>query len=142
MAGCKIGLVHLDRDDLDRAEECFAAYLATTSELGYRRGIGFAQGDIGIVRLRQGKLDEAMELFDRALDTHRDLGFPLGIALWLKWKAETVLARAEAGPALSSEQIAQAIDWAEESREIAASIGKADAVSEAAALAERLASLR
>ena len=141
MAGCKIGLIHVDRNDLDRAEECFTDYLRTTTELGYRRGIGFAQGDLGIVRLRRGELDQAMQLFDRALHTHRDLGFPLGIALWLKWKAEVVLAQSSAGDPPSPEQIARARAWAEESGRIATSIGKTDAVSEAAELVSKLAAL-
>jgi tetratricopeptide (TPR) repeat protein len=91
MARGKIGLVQLDRGDLESASDSFETYLALTGELGYSRGMGFAYGDIGIVRSRRGEIKEALEYFEKALAVHREIDFPFGIAMWLRWKAETIL---------------------------------------------------
>ncbi len=137
MALCKIGLVHLDRHDLNAAEECFREYLDVTTDLGYTRGIGFAQGDIGIVHFRRKEYDQAMQRFNEALKTHRDLGFPFGVAIWLKWKGETVLNRVEEGEE-GPEAVEEAIVWTKESIDIAERIGNHETAEEGREVLRRM----
>jgi tetratricopeptide (TPR) repeat protein len=134
----KIGLVHLDRDDLNEAERCFNAYLDQTTMLGYARGVGYALGNLGTVELRRDNYDAAMDYFNRALATHRDLNFPSGVWLWLKWKAETVLKRVDAGEDVSADELTEALEWAGESQRIVQDISGSDAAADVGQLIERI----
>jgi tetratricopeptide (TPR) repeat protein len=125
MARGKIGLVQLDRGDLGSASDSFETYLSLTNELGYSRGMGFAYGDIGIVRSRRGEIKEALEYFEKALAVHREIDFPFGIAMWLRWKAETILDCVQKG-ILPKAMLAEATSCNDESNTLSRSIESKD----------------
>ncbi len=138
MAEGKIGLVELDRGDLDHAFQCFKQYYELSAALGYSRGIGFAIGDTGIVHLRKQEFTQALALFQKAYAIHHDIDFPFGKALWLRWKAETVVEGIIEAQLFSQHQLESAKEWISQSIEIARNDGNKDSLFDATVILARI----
>ncbi len=138
MAEGKIGLVELDRGDLDHAFESFKKYYELSAALGYSRGIGFAVGDTGIVHLRKKEFTQALALFQKAYAIHHDIDFPFGKALWLRWKAETVVEGIIEAGLFSQHQLESAKEWITQSIDIAHNDGNKDSLFDATVILARV----
>lgn len=60
-----MGNVHLELEDLRRAEELYTRSLELAERSGHRQYVGFATGNLGIIHQLQGRLERSEELLRR-----------------------------------------------------------------------------
>ncbi len=79
-AAGNLGLVYLERGDLDRATEMQEKGLTIAEELGDRAGMANDYGNLGLVYQERGDLDRAAEMHEKSLAIHEELGNRAGMA--------------------------------------------------------------
>jgi tetratricopeptide (TPR) repeat protein len=75
-----IGLVYLDKDDLDKALKFLQDALKIHREVGYRLGEAIDLSNIGLVYRHKGDLDNALKYLEAALKIYQEIGYRLGEA--------------------------------------------------------------
>jgi tetratricopeptide (TPR) repeat protein len=71
--------------------ECYVRQLEICEELGNRKGMMYAIGNMGDVHSDQGRYAEALEHYVRAIEGDRAIGYRSGILSWLEGIAGTLL---------------------------------------------------
>ena len=79
-AAGNLGLVYLQRGDLDRAAEMLEKSLTIHEELGDRAGVARNTGNLGLVYRHRGDLDRAAQMHEKSLGIEEELGNRAGMA--------------------------------------------------------------
>jgi tetratricopeptide (TPR) repeat protein len=75
-----MGIVYSRRGENDLAIECYERQMRICEELGNRRGISIAIGNIGIECYSRGEYDRAIECYERKMSICEELGDRSGIS--------------------------------------------------------------
>jgi tetratricopeptide (TPR) repeat protein len=71
-----LGMLHVERGELDTAEECYRQVLERSQAIDYTLGEAMATGNLGIIALERSSLDEADAFFRRAEAMYEALDEP------------------------------------------------------------------
>jgi len=75
-----LGIVFMDKGELEKAREYYEKALEIHRELGNKLGMANQLGNLGNVFMDKGELEKAREYHEKALEIHRELGNKLGMA--------------------------------------------------------------
>jgi DNA-binding SARP family transcriptional activator/Tfp pilus assembly protein PilF len=87
-----LGMVHLEREDLVLAEDCFSRSLALRQQIGDRRGEAWCRLNQGRTALQRGELAAAQEKLEAAQAIFAEIEHPYGIETTARYLDEVAQA--------------------------------------------------
>jgi tetratricopeptide (TPR) repeat protein len=88
---CSLGLIYMDRGELDKAEEMHLKSLAIEKQLGHKEGMARQYGNLGLIYQTRGDLDKAEEMVRKALTLFEQIGMEHRVA-WAQARLEQIAA--------------------------------------------------